>query len=96
MFDRSVTTGPFSLRHGHDCCALSIGVVLNEDGSLGETIIQPSTIRVTTRMTFSQVERALDGELTVDNLPHLQALQQVCALEQGCGPACQTALACAQ
>ena len=78
MLPSSIATGPFSLRLAEECCALSIGVVLNADGSLGDTTITPSSIRVTARMTFQEVDQVLlGGPAELKRHPQLQALQQV-------------------
>lgn len=77
MFPACLAAGPFSLRMGAPCCALSIGMVLNPDGSLAETTITPSTIKVTQRTTFVDTERLLGDEAELSRLPNLKALYQV-------------------
>ncbi|KAK9805847.1 hypothetical protein WJX73_007247 [Symbiochloris irregularis] len=62
MFPDVLATGPFSLRHGEQCCALSIGVDLNTDGSIREQVITPSLISVGRRCTYAEVDQVLEDE----------------------------------
>jgi exoribonuclease-2 len=60
MFPRDLTTGPMSLVQGEVRCALSFGIRLNEDGSIAETLIQPSLIKVTYRLTYEDADEMLE------------------------------------
>jgi exoribonuclease II len=40
MFPRVLAEGPFSLREGEECCALSVGATLRPDGSIGDVQVQ--------------------------------------------------------
>lgn len=73
MFPPELATGPMSLVQGQNCCALTFGVILNEDGSVGEYSIQPSTIRPTYRLTYDDVDEML--ELGVTEEPELGYLR---------------------
>lgn len=68
MFPRSLAEGPFSLGSNANtpgqrpgtCCALSVCATLNSDGSLGQLVhITPSTISVSHRLTYDQVDADL-------------------------------------
>ena len=63
MFPESVGNGIMSLRQGHDCCALSLGVELNEDGSIDtdSIIVIPSMVQVKYRLTYNQVDEMMDA-----------------------------------
>ena len=45
MFPKVLAAGAFSLLAGTDSCAMSIGVVLQPDGSVEDPTISPSRIR---------------------------------------------------
>ena len=63
MFPEKVGNGIMSLRQGHDCCALSLGVELNEDGSINtdSIIVIPSMVQVKYRLTYNQVDEMMDA-----------------------------------
>ena len=63
MFPESIGNGVMSLRQGHDCCALSLGVELNDDGSINtdSIIVIPSTVQVKYRLTYNQVDEMMDA-----------------------------------
>jgi RNB domain len=62
MFPPPVSTELMSLRANHDASALSLGVHLNEDGSIDASslIVTPSVIRVTYRLTYDEVDEMLE------------------------------------
>jgi exoribonuclease-2 len=69
MFPPSLATGPFSLRAGRDCCAVSVGACLNADGSLApDVVVAPSALRPAQRITYDEADAALaagsDADLT--------------------------------
>ncbi|MEI2422612.1 ribonuclease catalytic domain-containing protein, partial [Arthrospira platensis SPKY2] len=59
MFPSELATGPMSLVQGKICCALSFGVVLNEDGSVKDYSIHTSIIKPTYRLTYDDVDEML-------------------------------------
>ncbi len=46
MFPLELATGPMSLRQGEVSCALSFGVVVTDDGSISDTCVVASLIKV--------------------------------------------------
>jgi len=62
MFPPSVSTELMSLRANKDTYALSLGVELNEDGSIKKdsVVIAPSQIRVSYRLTYDDVDEMLE------------------------------------
>ena len=78
MFPVSLATGPFSLRVGRDCCAVSVGARLNADGSLGsDVVVAPSALRPAQRMSYDEADAALAAGTDAD----LAALAEVRAPE---------------
>ncbi|KXZ48125.1 hypothetical protein GPECTOR_30g221 [Gonium pectorale] len=59
MFPRCLAEGPFSLRGGEVCDAMSVGVVLGRDGSLSQPIVTPSRVRVSHKLTYDQADGLL-------------------------------------
>lgn len=62
MFPMTLASGPLSLSPGEVSSALSIGVMLDQNGAIdGDSppVITPSLVR-TTRLTYDQVDRILD------------------------------------
>lgn len=62
MFPSIVGTELMSLQANRDVCALSLGVELNDDGSIIESslIVTPSLIRVSYRLTYDEVDEMLE------------------------------------
>jgi len=62
MFPPSLGTGVMSLRQGYDCNALSLGVELLPDGSINTSsiLMSPSTVRVSYRLTYDEVDEMLE------------------------------------
>ena len=58
----SLGTGVMSLRQGYDCNALSLGVELLPDGSINTSsiLMSPSTVRVSYRLTYDEVDEMLE------------------------------------
>ena len=75
MFPPELATGPMSLVQGRVCCALSFGVVLDDDGMVDEYSIHPSLIRPTYRLTYEDVDEIL--ELGVAAEPELESIAEL-------------------
>jgi exoribonuclease-2 len=64
MIPREISIETMSLNPNVDVCAVSLGVELNDDGSIVDSsiIVTPSTIRVTYGLTYDEVDEMLvDG-----------------------------------
>lgn len=63
MFPKRLASEVFSLVQDRECCALSIGCVLEPDGSIrnGSTKVVASTIVPKMKMTYEQVDSLLSG-----------------------------------
>ena len=61
MFPKVLATGAFSLNAGQDCCAMSIGALVHPDGSFSEATVTPSRVTVAQRMTYEEVDTALES-----------------------------------
>ncbi|MBF2034682.1 MAG: VacB/RNase II family 3'-5' exoribonuclease [Leptolyngbyaceae cyanobacterium T60_A2020_046] len=72
MFPLELAAGPMSLTQGRECCALSFGVVLSEDGAVEEYCITASLIKPTYRLTYEDVDEMLD--LGIQAEPELLAI----------------------
>ncbi len=59
MFPPELATGPMSLIEGHICCALSFGVILDQDGKVEDYSIHASIIKPTYRLTYDDVDEML-------------------------------------
>ncbi|MEB3211466.1 MAG: RNB domain-containing ribonuclease, partial [Leptolyngbyaceae bacterium] len=75
MFPPALATGPMSLTQGRICCALSFGVVLDDEGRIDTYSIHPSLIRPTYRLTYEDVDEIL--ELGISAEPELEALAEL-------------------
>ncbi|MEM6450597.1 MAG: ribonuclease R family protein [Cyanobacteria bacterium P01_D01_bin.105] len=75
MFPFELAAGPMSLVQGEKRCALSFGVVLNEDGSVAEYSIQPSWVKPTYRLTYEDADEMI--ELGIDAEGELLAIAQL-------------------
>lgn len=62
MFPSTVSTDVMSLRANRDACALSLGVMLNDDGSVDRdsVVVVPSKVRVSYRLTYDEVDEMLE------------------------------------
>ena len=62
MFPNTIGTDLMSLKVNEDVPALSLGVELNDDGSLNEStiIVTPSLIKVSYRLTYDEVDEMLE------------------------------------
>jgi exoribonuclease II len=78
MFPTSLATGPMSLVQGRICCALSFGVILDEQGSVSEYKITPSLIKPTYRLTYEDVDEML--QLGIQNEPEVEAFFKLAKL----------------
>ena len=72
MFPELLATGPMSLVQGEVCCALSFGVVLNENGGVEEYSIHASLIKPTYRLTYEDVDEMLELGVTAE--PEIEAI----------------------
>ncbi|GIL70477.1 hypothetical protein Vretifemale_1219, partial [Volvox reticuliferus] len=59
MFPRRLAEGPFSLREGQVCDAMSVCVSLGTDGSLARPRVVPSRVRVSHKLTYDQADAVL-------------------------------------
>ncbi|GAX76950.1 hypothetical protein CEUSTIGMA_g4397.t1 [Chlamydomonas eustigma] len=59
MMPKCLAKGPFSLNQGEVCCAMSISVLLSSDGSIQEFNVASTSICVTNKMTYEEVDRLL-------------------------------------
>lgn len=62
MFPPNLSSGAMSLRADRDSYALSLGVEINDDGSIDENsiIVTPSIIKVDYRLTYDEVDEMLE------------------------------------
>lgn len=62
MFPPNLSSGAMSLRADRDSFALSLGVEINDDGSIDENSIEvtPSIIKVDYRLTYDEVDEMLE------------------------------------
>eukprot|EP00554_Chaetoceros_debilis_P012653 CAMPEP_0194118258 /NCGR_PEP_ID=MMETSP0150-20130528/34644_1 /TAXON_ID=122233 /ORGANISM="Chaetoceros debilis, Strain MM31A-1" /LENGTH=787 /DNA_ID=CAMNT_0038809567 /DNA_START=292 /DNA_END=2655 /DNA_ORIENTATION=+ len=62
MFPASLSAGPMSLAADRDSCALSLGLELNDDGSIDEStlIITPSIVNINFRLAYDEVDEMLE------------------------------------
>ncbi|KAG6551326.1 hypothetical protein Mapa_007112 [Marchantia paleacea] len=78
MFPMELAAGVMSLKQGSECCAVSVSVVLHEDGSIAEYAVMNSTIRPTYRMSYDNVTELLLME--VQEEPELYLLAEAATL----------------
>lgn len=75
MFPEILATGPMSLVQGKICCALSFGIILDEDGGVFEYTIHASQIKPTYRLTYEDVDEML--QLDVQAEPEISAIAKL-------------------
>ena len=80
MFPGALAEGPFSLRAGEPCCALSLSAELGPGGELIAQSACASTVVPTLRMTYDDVDAAVSGGDLDALTPELRALLEVCAV----------------
>ncbi|MGB3512197.1 MAG: ribonuclease R family protein [Microcoleaceae cyanobacterium] len=73
MFPSELATGPMSLLEGKICCALSFGIILDENGGLTDYSIHASHIKPTYRLTYEDVDEML--QLGIKPEPEIHALR---------------------
>lgn len=78
MFPPALATGPMSLVQGKLCCALSFGVILDENGGVAEYTIHASTIKPTYRLTYEDVDEML--QLGIEAEPEIEAIAKAAQL----------------
>eukprot|EP01023_Acetabularia_acetabulum_P000650 TRINITY_DN10269_c0_g1_i1.p1 TRINITY_DN10269_c0_g1~~TRINITY_DN10269_c0_g1_i1.p1 ORF type:complete len:438 (-),score=69.31 TRINITY_DN10269_c0_g1_i1:99-1325(-) len=77
MFPLSLAEGIFSLNLDSECNSLSVGVILNEDASIQEYEIHPSTVRPTVKLTYDKADELIESADLDDQYPELAVLQEV-------------------
>jgi hypothetical protein len=79
MFPAIASADLMSLKANQDACALSLGVELNSDGSIDASTITftPSTIRVSYRLTYDDVDEMLEEGIGYSEEWELGALLDV-------------------
>lgn len=60
MFPEPLAHGPFSLRAGHRCAAWSLWVVLEGDGAVAASGIQPSWVCPTYRLSYDDADELIE------------------------------------
>lgn len=71
MFPRQLSEQLFSFREGQQSSALSIWMILSEDGSLSDCGAKCSTVRAT-RLTYQALNEKLSNDAACDgDLQHL-------------------------
>ncbi|MCS6959863.1 MAG: ribonuclease R [Pseudanabaenaceae cyanobacterium SKYGB_i_bin29] len=85
MFPQELATGPMSLVQGQECCALSFGVVLAEDGSIRDWQIATTLVCPTYRLTYDDVTEMLEigAEADLDRLYYWAKKREQWRLCQG-------------
>lgn len=83
MFPKALAEGPFSLREGVACCALSVGVVVGADGciSVEDITVAPSTVVPTQRLTYHLADEML-AECSEEEEPDLHALLEIARMRR--------------
>jgi exoribonuclease II len=61
MFPEVLATGPMSLIQGRICCALSFGIILDQNGAVEDYSIHASLIKPTYRLTYEDVDHILES-----------------------------------
>ncbi|MFH7026976.1 MAG: ribonuclease catalytic domain-containing protein [Heteroscytonema crispum UTEX LB 1556] len=61
MFPEVLATGPMSLIQGRICCALSFGIILDQNGAVEDYSIHASIIKPTYRLTYEDVDQILES-----------------------------------
>ncbi|KAL2635015.1 hypothetical protein R1flu_006494 [Riccia fluitans] len=78
MFPIELAAGVMSLKQGLDCGAVSVSVVLHEDGSIAEYAVMNSIVRPTYRMSYDNVTELLLFEVPEE--PELYLLAEAATL----------------
>lgn len=63
MFPRQLAEGPFSLRAGHVCDALSVSAELLPGGEVGQVAVVPTRVRISHKFTYDQADKLIRGAL---------------------------------
>jgi exoribonuclease-2 len=58
-FPPVLAAGPFSLRPGEDCCALTVVARVDADGALLSARVMPSTVRVSHKLSYIEADALL-------------------------------------
>ncbi len=75
MFPSELATGPMSLIQGQVCCALSFGVLLDDEGGVKDYSIHASLIKPTYRLTYDDVDEML--QLGIKAEPEIEELAKL-------------------
>ncbi|GBG66875.1 hypothetical protein CBR_g72631 [Chara braunii] len=59
MFPMNMASGQMSLVQNQECCSMSVGVILNPDGSIAESTVMNASIRPTYRLSYNDVDEML-------------------------------------
>ncbi len=80
MFPPELATGPMSLVQGQVCCALSFGVILDQEGAIEDYSIHASLIKPTYRLTYDDVDEMLHLGITAEQ--EIEALARFAKLRK--------------
>lgn len=80
MFPPELATGPMSLVQRQICCALSFGIILNDEGAVEDYHIQASHVKPTYRLTYEDVDEMLEMGLEAES--EIQAIAEWAKVRQ--------------
>lgn len=87
MFPEVLATGPMSLVQGKICCALSFGIILDENGAVEDYSIHASLIKPTYRLTYQDVDEMLElgvqAESEIEAIANLATRRKTWRYHQG-------------
>ncbi|XP_002968392.2 ribonuclease II, chloroplastic/mitochondrial [Selaginella moellendorffii] len=87
MFPMNLATGPMSLRQNTECCAVSVSVILDKDGSIAESSVCSSVIKPSMRLSYDSATELimyqLDEERELNLLAKAARLRYEWRLSQG-------------
>mmetsp|Transcript_28093 Transcript_28093/g.75873 ORF Transcript_28093/g.75873 Transcript_28093/m.75873 type:complete len:959 (+) Transcript_28093:112-2988(+) len=82
MFPNSLAAGPFSLRDGEVCDALSVACAVDDDGSILDVQVHPSRIAITHKLTYHEADALIastDAQEQQQGQPDVSADQAAAA-----------------
>jgi len=81
MFPQSIVSEKMSLFTTRDCCALSVGMFVKEDGVIDRDsiVVTPSLVRVTYRLSYAEVDEMLEEGVGWEEEWQIGALYNVAA-----------------
>ena len=77
MLPEKLSNGLCSLNPGEDRLSLSVIILLGPDGKTLDHLITESVIRSAKRMTYSKVDKVLEGERVTGYKPYAEVLKQM-------------------